>query len=702
MLASSPQKNPRRRAGAWLSLIAAAAVSGALFWYLAHATTLEDWARLYQGLAWGFFGAYLACFLGSMALKALRYRLLLAASGEERPPRYGDLVALTFVSNLFVDLLPARSGSLAYIVFLNRKLAVGLPACFSSFAFSFIFDLIGMLPLFFLAIVLHGMAAGDHAPLLWALLAVLAVIALLALFLLEQVLALGGAVLAWLGERLPGKAGALGLRAAEELGAMARDVKRVKGQGVYDQVLVVSVAIRALKYLGLYLLMSGLVAQWPAEAARLSFPLILFALVAAEAMASLPVSGIAGFGAYEGVMMATLLGAGLAPTQAALIPFGLHLLTQVIDYTLGGAALIALSLIKPPAKKAAASRTTSMTPKPKKRRTLRWLILAGAALLAGALGLHFGPRLFYAHFGGLVLEAVAGGLDQGQKQLIRQRTAGLKAKVVWSSSRSGSHELYLLTLPGLKLYRLTNNDRVDYYGRFSPDGKKIVFARSHKPWVSERNEIPWDAYILDLDSRRERLAANNANYPQWAGPGKISFMRGSKVMLKDLATGRETLLYDAAQPPVRGVPQTPELSPDGGILAFTARGKQRGTMLYDLSKRELRRVAGGCEITWFPDGKSVLWVANGGRGGNRILASALDPVKPRVFMDLPGAYSHEYFPRLSPDGRWLVWGAAAEGHEHDIADYEIFLWRVGAPWESAVRLSQNKANDRWPDIFIEK
>ena len=51
----------------------------------------------------------------------------------------------------------------------------------------------------------------------------------------------------------------------------------------------------------------------------------------------------------------------------------------------------------------------------------------------------------------------------------------------------------------------------------------------------------------------------------------------------------------------------------------------------------------------------------------------------RVFMDLPGAYSHEYFPKLSNDGRWLVWGATAEGHEHDRADYEIFLGKSGPP-----------------------
>lgn len=84
---------------------------------------------------------------------------------------------------------------------------------------------------------------------------------------------------------------------------------------MYGRVLVVSVAIRALKYLGLYLLVSGLAAQWPEQAAHLSFPLVLFALLAAEATASLPVSGIAGFGAYEGVMMATLRGRAWPPPR---------------------------------------------------------------------------------------------------------------------------------------------------------------------------------------------------------------------------------------------------------------------------------------------------------------------------------------------------------------------------------------------------
>ena len=70
-------------------------------------------------------------------------------------------------------------------------------------------------------------------------------------------------------------------------------------------------------------------------------------------------------------------------------------------------------------------------------------------------------------------------------------------------------------------------------------------------------------------------------------------------------------------------------------------------------------------------------------------------------MDLPQDFSHEYFPKLSNDGKWLVWGASQGDHEHDLADYEIFLWKLGRPWEEAVRITYNPANDRWPDIYVD-
>jgi hypothetical protein len=74
----------------------------------------------------------------------------------------------------------------------------------------------------------------------------------------------------------------------------------------------------------------------------------------------------------------------------------------------------------------------------------------------------------------------------------------------------------------------------------------------------------------------------------------------------------------------------------------------------------------------------------------------------RVLIDLPGARSHEYFPKLSGDGRWLVWGASDGGHEHDRADYEIYVWEVGTAPEAAVRLTHHPGNDQWPDLYVRR
>lgn len=334
------------RPKAVVSLVLSAALTAALFWYLARTTTLDDWVGLYTGLDFTYFLAFLGLFLLSMLLKAKRYQILLSASGADQPPALGDLVTLTFVSNLFVDLLPARSGSLAYIVFLNRKLKVALPSCFSSFAFSFIFDMIGMLPLFLLAIIIRSVSTGRQEYLLWALLAALAVISLVVLGLMEKVLAWLARLMRRFLAKGEGKLAKAVQVAADELAKIAEDITVVKSRGVYGRILALSVVIRFFKYAGLYLLVVGLAAQFgPQMLANLSFSVVLFALIAAEAMASLPVSGIAGFGAYEGVMMATYVAAGLSAQEAAILSFGLHLLTQTIDYTLGSLCLFRLSLL---------------------------------------------------------------------------------------------------------------------------------------------------------------------------------------------------------------------------------------------------------------------------------------------------------------------------------------------------------------------
>src|SRR5262249_52472583 len=106
---------------------------------------------------------------------------------------------------------------------------------------------------------------------------------------------------------------------------------------------------------------------------------------------------------------------------------------------------------------------------------------------------------------------------------------------------------------------------------------------------------------------------------------------------------------------------------------------RRGTILPGRRSRA-SRASRRARRPWAPDGQRLLWMETGGNGGTRIMTGRPDGSGLGVFMDLPGERSHEYFPKLSNDGRWLVWGAAAEGHEHDRADYDIYVWQVGTPW----------------------
>lgn len=308
-----------------------------------------------------------------------------------------------------------------------------------------------------------------------------------------------------------------------------------------------------------------------------------------------------------------------------------------------------------------------------------------------------------------MLRPTEDSLDPRVKQAILQATGGLRARIVWSSSRTGNHEIFLMTLPDLLTYRLTNNDRVDYFPRFSPDGKQIVLARSQRPWVSEREIEPWDIFLLSLVDGSERLLARDANYPQWVDERRVSFVRKwREVVVVNVDSGREEVVLPAAWLPSDWLRfSSPEFSPrDPNQLVVIVQGKAHGMFFVDLARKTWQRYGSGsvgvCEITWVPDASALLWMQDRGHGGTRIVRSPFRPEQEEVFLDLPGEFSHEYFPRLSRDGRWLIFGASTGGHEHDLADYEIFLWQVGHPWPEAVRLTANPANDRWPDIFIQE
>jgi Tol biopolymer transport system component len=146
--------------------------------------------------------------------------------------------------------------------------------------------------------------------------------------------------------------------------------------------------------------------------------------------------------------------------------------------------------------------------------------------------------------------------------------------------------------------------------------------------------------------------------------------------------------------------QTPNYSESHKQLAVAFRKKQRMTTLVHQVSGVKRQVGYGCQLTWSPDESYLYFVDTGGRMGNKIVRYDLKTREKTTWLDMPGAYSHEYFPKVSNTGDYMVFGASTGGHAHDSADYELFIWRLNAPVSEVVRITYHTGNDNWPDIYL--
>ena len=297
-------------------------------------------------------------------------------------------------------------------------------------------------------------------------------------------------------------------------------------------------------------------------------------------------------------------------------------------------------------------------------------------------------------------------------------TKGLKGKIIWSTSRDGNHDIYIQNIDGSDMKPLTKGPKTDWYSHFSPDGKQVLYTRSKMDWTVETDaNYPerWDTWVINSDGTGEKMLIPQSTWANWTRDGKsIVYSRAAKVFKCNADGTGEALLIDTDQQLKGALAQHPSLSDDGKFLALTLRGSGRETGIFNLETKKYFTSGGGCQFSFFPKSHRCIRVNETGVGGTSIFAFDLKDDgthgkidggkidgKSIVFMDMPGRRSHEYFPRLSPKGDYLIWGITQRGHDHDIADYEIYLWKIGDAPEKAARLTWHSGNDRWPDIWFE-
>ncbi|MDD5675024.1 MAG: hypothetical protein PHC61_12720, partial [Chitinivibrionales bacterium] len=179
----------------------------------------------------------------------------------------------------------------------------------------------------------------------------------------------------------------------------------------------------------------------------------------------------------------------------------------------------------------------------------------------------------------------------------------INGKIVWSTSRVHTkHDIWIMNADGTGAKALTSSpDNVDWFPRFSPDGRTVLFVRSKMGWVPETDAETfdkWDLWTIKADGSGETKVAESACWGTWRPSGdSIVFARGPKVFIKSLKDSSEKELFDAeAVIKKSAYSQEPNLSPNGNLLALTIRGSNRQTGIYNFAQKKWNTTGGGCQI----------------------------------------------------------------------------------------------------------
>lgn len=281
-------------------------------------TTLEH-------LYWPSIATYVGLSLAGLIARAYRYFLLLAGRVG-----LGSLMIVTLVRNLFVDLLPARIGSLAYVYVVTQRCGIPLRDGLASFLLAFVFDFLAIAPLLLLALLVVGGGVTG-----WWVLLLLCAIVTISSVLAYHALAPALRLIAGVSAPIP-RLQAVGARALET----AESLGEIRRRGVLGRVFWVSVAVRLFKFSAYYALLHAVLVSHGFTLATLKPFHVLLGVAGAELSATLPIHSLAGFGTYEAAWTLGFTQLGFSKELAILSGFATHLLSQIHDYSLGLLALL--------------------------------------------------------------------------------------------------------------------------------------------------------------------------------------------------------------------------------------------------------------------------------------------------------------------------------------------------------------------------
>ena len=326
----------------WRPWLISLAVTAGIFWYLLSQIDPAELIDTAQSMTPRYLGMFLVLLLSGAVARAVRFWLLL-----DRAAPLGLLTMIVMARNLFVDLLPARLGELSYVYLLTRR--AGRPAedGLASLFLAVLFDLVALAPLLILAILVVGGDGTISVPVLTAAAVALGALAFATMRVADPI----GTWIA--GTIAPTGTAPWRVKTAHLMRRTVGALRDVQGRRIFGPVLLVSMVVRLCKFGSYYFLVLAIMTPMGYTIEGLGFFRVFLGVVSAELAAALPIPAVGSFGTFEAAWAFSFSQLGFSTEDAIMSGILAHATSQVVEYSLGGCAL--LYLMRPGATKPVAS-----------------------------------------------------------------------------------------------------------------------------------------------------------------------------------------------------------------------------------------------------------------------------------------------------------------------------------------------------------
>ncbi len=341
--AAGAEKGTARR---WLHALLSCALSAALLYAVLREQSPAEFAQAFREIKLPWLYGYIALYIIALFVRAQRYRMVVELCDEEsKAQSYGAFLIITAVRNALVDFLPARLGELSFF-YIAKRYGVAFSAAVTAFGLCFALDiavLFGIIVTFFATspfLALQDSLADKLGS--GVTITVVSSLALLILtaciYKLSTLLELLVRVLKHIAARLPGTLAELIEKLATLVARVATECATIQKRHAYPLLILQTLVLRVCKYSSLYILLISVVP--PAVIGQINPLVSTVGFISAEAAASLPISGLMGFGSYEGAWTLVISLSDVEISSPTSLIFMVHLITQAVVYSIALSALL--------------------------------------------------------------------------------------------------------------------------------------------------------------------------------------------------------------------------------------------------------------------------------------------------------------------------------------------------------------------------